>query len=114
MRITPGAKRFQGKAGSDGEYTRYKIGDASVTITLIFMQSSSGNVFLSTAHQIDLASENGAGIGPFAAFDLNGLSVCIDPEAFITGMPESEYAAEVGTREWEIICPNPTHFQGGN
>lgn len=88
--------------GADGEIVRTirKIRRLEITITL--MQSSSTNDFYSAAYHADIAS-SGGGTFPMVMQDLNGTSVYEAAEAWVTKMPDADYAMSGDqTRSWVI------------
>lgn len=106
---------YESKEGADGEITRFSTGSKKCKITITLMQTSSGNAALATINQLDVHSDNGAGVGPFMLKDKQGLSLFLAEKAWIVGPPaEAEYTNEVKEREWVLECQESQRFDGGN
>ncbi len=105
---------FTKQVGSDGEVARSRSNDNTAQVTLTLMQSSFSNDALSAVHNADKAVPFGAGVGPLLIKDLNGTSLFTAPQAWITKAADSEYAQEVGSREWTIDTGDMYAMVGGN
>jgi hypothetical protein len=105
---------FTDKAGTDGEVARSKTNDRRTTITIILMQTSSGNAKLSAISNIDREAGNGAGVAPILVRDRQGLSVFSDDSAWISKPPDVVYDREPTARAWTLRAGNPDRFDGGN
>ena len=89
LRVEQESEDFTDIAGTDGEVTRSKTNDRRATITVLLMQTSSGNQQLSALSNIDREGPNGVGITPLLIKDnngdtlftlwTNGVAVDIDP-----------------------------------
>ncbi len=108
-------ERHTMEVGADGEVGYSQSNDNRHKATIRLMQKSDGNAVLSAILNGDLKTEAGAGIGPFAAMDMNGTSICVEPEARIQGWPTKEYGEKADkTQEWVILLPNPERFDGSH
>lgn len=114
IKIEKSTKRFGIKAGVDGSATRYEMGSNVHKVTVILMQGSETNDFLSAVFNGDVLAGNGIGIAPLQIKDGLGTSMLADAEAFIEDLPDEEYAEEPGTREWVFWCPDPVRNVGSN
>ena len=65
LRVEQEADDFTDVAGTDGEVTRSKTNDRRATITVLLMQTSSGNQALSALSNVDREAPNGAGFVSF-------------------------------------------------
>ncbi len=105
---------FTRQVGSDGEVTRSRSNDNTCEVTLTLMQSSASNDALSAVHNLDRATPFGAGIGPLTIKDLTGTSLFTAAQAWLTKFADSEYAQEVGSREWTLHTGDVFSNVGGN
>jgi len=112
IKVERNADAFTHKVGCDGEVGRSLSADNSGTITLTLLQTAASNDLLSALHEADRISAN----GKFVAFgeDKNGTSVFGSGEAWIPKLAAIEEGAEIGTREWRIVCADLNMFVGGN
>lgn len=104
VKVEYDAEAFKKKTGLDGLTTRSKTRNAGAKITFTLMQGSPSNEQLSALHNLDLIAPGGAGVGEVQVKDLQGTSLHHAQTAWIEKFPDSEYGAEVGTREWVIDC----------
>lgn len=100
-------------AGADGEVARAISADRRCKVTVTLQQSSRGNDVLSALAQADRLS-GGDGMFPVAIADLRGTTVFAASEAWVVKMPDAEFGAEVGTREWTLETTAAEYFVGGN
>lgn len=107
-------KRFAVKSGLDGSVTYFENTGNFHKVTLIMMQGSESNDFLTSVFKGDVLAGNGVGIASLLVKDGLGTSFHMDPEARIEDLPDEEYAAEPGTREWVFLSPNPERNVGSN
>lgn len=105
---------FTDMVGADGEVTRSKTNDKRATITLKLMSSSAGNAALSSLHNLDRNTPNGAGVGALSIVDLGGLSLFAATECWIAKAPAASYGKGPTVREWKIRCASLEAFHGGN
>jgi len=103
---------FTMKEGADGEVTRAKTSSRAGTITVTLIQGSSFNDYLSTLAQVDELTGNGT--VPVMVRDAKGTTLFASPAAWLRKMPETEFAKEVGIREWVFDCAILEYFIGGN
>lgn len=82
----------------DGGGTRNYNPNRSGRITVTLKQSSDDNLYLSGIHAADLISK--LGTVPVTVKDTNGNSLHFAASAWIIRSAPSEYAKEVGDREW--------------
>src|SRR5690606_10331698 len=100
VRIEKPEATFSVKQGVDGEATYWESKKNMHRVTVILMQSSSSNDFLSALHNGDILSGSGLGIVPFMVKDGLGTSLLTEAEARIEKLPDEEMAEEPGTVEW--------------
>jgi hypothetical protein len=103
---------FTKQVGVDGETARSKNRNRGGKITITLLQTSSTNDVLSGYLLADEASN--AGVVPAALKDLNGNTLMIAPSAWVMKAANSEFAKEVGTREWTIDTADMEINVGGN
>ena len=108
------APGFDDIVGTDGEVARSKTNDRRLKIVIKLLQTSLSNALLSAAHQSDLNSPNGLGVGSFFMQDLSGGTIVSAPEAWIVSYPESDFDRKSGSREWEIRAAFGERLEGGN
>lgn len=114
LRIEQLSDDFVDKVGTDGEVTRSKTNDRRTTVTVLLMQSSSGNNALSALNNIDRLANNGAGVAPVLVSDRQGLQTFAAAECWIVKPPDVSYDREPTGREWVLRAANPERFDGGN
>ena len=98
--------------GTDGEGTRAKSNNKSGRITITLAQSSDSNAVLSGFAQADELSNSG--VVPVLVKDNSGQSLHSAETAWIVKAANSEYAREVGTREWVIETDVLVTLPAGN
>lgn len=108
--ITPDATS---EVGGDGEVTVNVQNDNRHKVTLTLMKSSTTNDRLSAARLLGKKAGT-VTIAPLTIKDLNGTTVFIAPEAWITGPPKQSRGKEAGTLVWEFEAASPDRFDGGN
>jgi hypothetical protein len=114
LRIEQESDAFTDVAGTDGEVTRSKTRDNRATITILLMQSSSGNALLTALLEVDKSTPGGAGVGVFQARDRQGTSIHLAAECWISKAPDVSYDREATPREWTLRAANLENFVGGN
>lgn len=106
VRIERETDAFSDVVGTLGEVTRSKTNDSRATITILLMQTSSGNQALSAQHNLDKLASNGAGIVPVMIRDRNGAAIHEGQNAWIAKAPDVSYDRAAGPREWRIRVAN--------
>jgi len=114
LRVENAEDAFMTVVGTDGEVTRSKSGNKMATVTVILMQSSSGNQALSTLHNLDIETGNGAGVGPLLIRDRQGTAVYAASKAWIRKAPDASFDRTATSREWAIDCADLKRLDGGN
>ena len=110
--MSPG---FDDVVGTDGEVARSKTNDRRVKVVVKLLQTSLSNSVLSAAHQSDLNSPNGLGVGTFKMQDLSSLGTIVEgQQAWVVQYPESDFDRKAGSREWEIRIASGNRFVSGN
>jgi hypothetical protein len=112
--IEEDSNAFNDVVGTDGQVTRSKSNDRRATVTVKLMQSSPSNGVLSSLHQTDKNSPNGAGIATLEIKDKSGTSLHRAREAWIQKSPDVSYDREPTSREWPIRCASLQNFVGSN
>lgn len=105
---------FTTKKGADGDVTRSKTYNGHCTLTLTLMQSSSDNALLSTLHELDRISDNGAGVGPTSILDKSGGSYIIASKSWISKPAEPTFGREATHNNWTIETADVKYFLAGN
>ncbi len=100
--------------GSDGEGARSKNNNRSATLTFTLLQTSESNAFLAAAHNADILSANGDGIGPVLVKDGSGNSLYTADKAWVRKPPTAEFGREVGSREWVLETHDLVNVTAGN
>lgn len=101
------------KVGADGEATRVRNRNKCGSVVVTLMQSSASNLELSAALKADELAENGITL-PVIVKDNGGNSLHTAQDAWIKKTPASEYAKELGQREWVIDTGPMVNVEGGN
>lgn len=114
LRIEQDSDDFGDVPGTDGEVTRSKTNDRRATITVILMQSSSGNNLLTVMNNLDRNTPGGAGIGTLFIRDKQGTSLYTASKCWIAKPPDVSFDRLATAREWKIRCANLVRFDGGN
>lgn len=114
LRIEQDSDDFTDVVGTDGEVTRSKTNDRRATVSLILMQSSSGNAVLSALNLLDKKTGGGAGVGPFLVRDKQGTSLYSASKCWIAKPPNVSFGREAGPREWKIRVADLERLDGGN
>lgn len=98
--------------GLDGEVARGKTNNKSCTIKFSLLQTSESNDVLMNLFEADDAAPAGA-LVPFFLKNLAGNTLVTAASAWVMGLPEVAYAAEVGVNEWTVECGETIAFLGG-
>jgi Protein of unknown function (DUF3277) len=98
--------------GSDGEAARAANSDQSGTVTVTLMQTSPSNDDLANL----MAQDELTNVGTGALFvkDASGRTLVSAVEAWIRKPADSEFAKEIGGREWTFETGRLDIFNGGN
>ncbi len=113
LRIEQETEDFVDVVGTDGEVTRSKTNDRRATITILLMQTSSGNQALAALSNLDRSLPNGAGIAPFLVTDGNGDSLYEASSAWIQKPPDVSMDRTATPREWQLRCADLIRFDAG-
>ena len=106
---------FTDVVGTDGtDVSRSKTNDRRATVVVKLMQTSPSNDFMSTIHQTDLDTANGAGVGTFQIQDLGGTTLVHDESAWIEKFADESKDRGAKANEWTLTLPSPTRVVGGN
>ncbi len=100
--------------GSDGEGARSKNNNRSATITFTLLQTADSNDVLAAAHNLDILSANGDGIGPLTVKDGSGRAIYHTDKAWVRKPPTAEFGREVGSREWVLETHDLVNLTAGN
>lgn len=84
--------------GTDGEGTRSKSNNYSGRVTVMLMQSSPSNAYLSKLAIDDRLRNEGA--APLLIKDANGETLFSSEAVWVIKMPDSDYSREASAREW--------------
>ncbi len=113
LRVEQEADDFTDVAGTDGEVTRSKTNDRRATITVLLMQTSSGNQALSALSNVDREAPNGAGITPILIADKNGDTLYAASSCWIQKPPDAAFDREATSREWTLRVGDLKRFDAG-
>lgn len=113
VRVEQESDDFGDVVGTDGEVTRFKTNDRRANVTVLLMQTSDSNQFLSALSNLDKITPNGAGIVPFLLLDGNGASIHEALELWVKKGPDVAYGREPGNREWELRVASLDRFDAG-
>lgn len=110
-RSVPSSVLYQGADNSGGRALR---SNKSGTLALTLHQLSSTNDILSYIHERDQEARDSTWLFSVLVKDNTGRSMYYARQCFISNLPESGFATEVGERAWEIQSVNLHQFIGGN
>ena len=105
---------FEDVVGADGEVVRIFNADARATVNITLMSTSDSNDKLSSLHNLDIASPNGAGVGALFIRDNNGRAVFRAQKAWIAKAPDASLGKKHTQREWKLRAAELVSFHGGN
>lgn len=101
VKVTRMSDDWTDKNGTDGEVARSKNNDDRCDVSVMLMQTSSGNGLLSQIRAADRAAPNGAGVGQFILRDQFGGTI-VRGQCWITKPADVTRGREVGTCEWKL------------
>jgi hypothetical protein len=105
---------FETVVSTDGMVTRSKTNNAVATITVKLIQSSPSNDALSALHNVDLITNNGAGVVPLFINDKSGRSKYTALECWVEKFADVAFDREATGREWTLKAAKLITFTGGN
>ncbi len=105
---------FEDVVGADGEVVRIFNADARATIMIILMHTSDSNDQLSSLHNLDISTPNGAGVGAIFIRDNNGRAVFRAEKCWIAKQPDVSLGKKATMREWKLRAAELKAFHGGN
>jgi hypothetical protein len=114
LRVEQESDDFLDVVGTDGEVAVSKSNDRRATITVILLQTSSGNDLLSALRTLAVSSPGLAGAGPLYIRDRNGRTVYESPACWIRKPPDATFDRSATSREWTIRCGTLIRTDGGN
>lgn len=114
LRIEMASDAFSPIVGTDGQVSRAKSNNKLANVTILLMQTSTSNDFLSNLLETDLNAPNGAGVGVLNVRDQSGRSIHRAAACWIVRAPNVAYGRDVGSREWGLQAVMDKHFVGGN
>lgn len=114
VRVEQDSDDFTDVVGTDGEVTRSKTNDHRATVTVILMQSATGNAVLSALNNVDKNTPGGAGVGTLLIRDKQGTSIYSASKCWIAKPPDVSFGKEAGPREWKIRVADLKRLDGGN
>lgn len=97
--------------GAGGEAARARSRNSSGKVTFTLLATSPVNDLLSAVWHADELL--GVGVGSVIVKDLQGTTLCVANNAWITKAPKIEFGKEVGTREWVIEAESIYMSAGG-
>jgi len=102
LRIEQESDDFTDVVGTDGEVARSKTNDRRATISVLLMQTASGNQALSALSNLDRLTPNGAGIAPLLIQDGNGDTLYEAASCWVQKPPDASFDRAATTREWTL------------
>lgn len=102
IRFERAVDAFGKTVGADGTVARTRNADRTGMVTITLMQNSLSNRLLAAAAVAD--EIGGEVISNFTVSDPSGSGVALALDAWVRKIPDQEYAAEYGTREWVFDC----------
>lgn len=113
MTIDQAEDTFTDTTGADGETIRSKgAPDPMVTITLVLMESSASNTYLSGLHELDRKTPNGAGVVPFLYKDGGGTSLFAAEKCWVSKPPQIVKGKEGKERSWTLRAQTSVRLDG--
>jgi hypothetical protein len=113
VRIRHKSPLYSDRNGTDALVSRSRLNDWRAEIEIYLEQGSASNAILSALAEAGRRSKNGADVGVVRIQDTNGFSLHLASKAWISKLPDTEYARETGTRMWTISCARLQTFDGG-
>ena len=110
--VTGMADNFEGVTGADGSENRINKNMTGCDVTVTVSQTSITNDLLSTVHAADKLTNTG--IKAFQFKDINGTSIVSSGQAYIKGYADLTDGNSLGTRAWNIRCPQAVVNVGSN
>lgn len=114
VKIEQQEEDFKIKVGTDGQTTRSKTNNILTKITLLLMQTSESNAYLSSLRTADRLGTNGAGVVSLLIQDRQGTSLHAAQFCWVNKPPDVSYDKEPTPREWELMCLMDERLDGGN
>ena len=115
--VEPEGDRFDDEVSADGEVCRFDTGEVRHKCTLVLKGFSSENEKLSRIHQVDVESENGAGVFVLKFKDEQGTTDILTDSAYIKAMGGAGFSQKREDVTWNIraVFATPVSFTvGGN
>jgi hypothetical protein len=113
LTIAQAEDTFTDTTGADGETIRSKSNPSPmVTITIVLMEGSLGNTFLSGLHEVDRQTPNGAGVVPFLYKDGSGTSIFASEKCWISKPPDMVKGKEGKERSWTLRAKTSVRLDG--
>lgn len=111
--VSRNSPTFQQIRGIRGKNTRVRNKDTSAFILIETNQTEIANEVFSKIVEADV--EFGTAVLSVSLKDLSGSTVFSTETAYISGYPkESAFTAELGVRNWEIVCEDSKMFVGAS
>ncbi len=101
-----------GGTAMDGYSERIHRKDDDYTLTVHLSQSSVFNDVFAAIHTLDRLTQQAK--VPLLLVDRSGTTKFLCTNAYILGIPPTEYGTTLRSRPWKIYCPNATLTLGGN
>ncbi len=115
LRVEQDTDDTEDVVGTDGEVAVSRTNDRRATVTILVMQTSSGNDGLSTLSNLtrEAAGMTGA-ILPLLIKDTNGRTLITGANAWVSRAPDRSFDRTAQTNEWKIRVAQLARFDGGN
>lgn len=103
---------FTTSESSDGHITRSHSGSELYTLTLTLASTSDSNQHLTFLHNVDNNSLMGK--FPLIMKDQRGQTLLFASSCWIETIPDTDFGASIGQRQWSIKCAGSVLNVGGN
>lgn len=97
---------------TSGGGTRTKNANKAGKVTITLQQSSESNSILSDLAKAD--EKDGSGVVAIMIRDNSGESLHSSDAAYISKMPQAQFAKELQNLEWVFQCEDLSMYAGGN
>lgn len=113
VEIEQNEEDFKMVVGTDGSVTRSKTNNKTAKVIVRLLQTSDGNARLSALRRLDLAQQNGAGVGAFLCKDRTSGTIVYQAEhCWIAKAPKVSMDKTATPREWELAIADLDRTDG--
>lgn len=93
--------------GIRGKNSRVRVNDTSALIEIELAQTSRANYIFQKIVEID--EREGTGRISMTIKDISGTELFSTNDAFIEGIADREYSADISSRRWRLTCMSSSH-----